>query len=164
MTTPDQDLREKAEAATGGPWVVRETMINGVAYGGHWVEAIDTDPEDARYPERLVQITGSGGARSFTTRIFERQIHDDNEANARFVAAANPATILALLDRIESAERALEPFVVVADAEDEAGRDDPDDDRIWVVQAYGCQLADFTIEDFRAARAHFQQNGDYDAE
>lgn len=49
--------------------------------------------------------------------------------------------------------KALEPFADIADIEDEVGRDDPDDDRVWVSQAYGCQLAELTIEEFRAARA-----------
>jgi hypothetical protein len=48
---------------------------------------------------------------------------------------------------------ALEPFAAIAELEDDAGRDDPEDDRIWVVQAFGCQLAELTIEDFRRAAA-----------
>jgi hypothetical protein len=48
--------------------------------------------------------------------------------------------------------RALEPFAYIADVEDQVGRDDPEDDRIWVVQAHGCQLDELTIGDFRAAR------------
>lgn len=62
-------------------------------------------------------------------------------------------------DRAERAEaalaearKALEPFAGIADTEDAVGRDDPDDDRVWVVQAHGCQIGDLTIEDFRAAR------------
>jgi hypothetical protein len=54
--------------------------------------------------------------------------------------------------RLEEAEAAIRPFADVADTEDEVGRDDPDDDRVFIVQAYGCQLADMTSEHFRAAR------------
>jgi len=69
-------------------------------------------------------------------------------------------------DRIEQLERenaemreALKLFAQVADVEDEVGRDDPDDDRIWIVQAYGCHLADLTVEDFRRARRLAEQEG-----
>jgi len=96
-------LRDLAEKATPGPWVVCQTVIHGKDYGGHWVEGVELDPEDPAHPERLVQISGSGGARSWTARIFDRQIHDDNEANALFIAAANPVTILALLDALAAA-------------------------------------------------------------
>jgi len=92
------EIERLARAATPGKWSVRETVINGIGYGGHWVE---TDHED------LIQITGSGGARSFTHRVFDRQIHDDNEANAAYIAAANPATVLALVARLRAAEAAL---------------------------------------------------------
>ena len=62
------------------------------------------------------------------------------------------AEILRLRERLAEAEKVMEPFAGVADTEDEVGRNDPEDDRVWVVQAYGCQLADLTVEDFRAAR------------
>lgn len=69
-------------------------------------------------------------------------------------ALASHTSALAEKDaRIAELEAALKPFAQVADVEDEVGRDDPGDDRIWVVQAYGCQLADLTVEDFRRARA-----------
>ncbi len=91
------ELRRLAEAATPSPWTVRETVINGTCYGAHWVESGCVDG---------IQITGSGGATSFTDRVFDRQPHDDNEANARFVAAWRNAA-LDLLDRLASAEAAL---------------------------------------------------------
>lgn len=47
---------------------------------------------------------------------------------------------------------ALEPFAFIADTEDEIGRDDPDDDRIWVTQAHGCQIGELTISHFHDAR------------
>ena len=92
------EIERLAREATPGEWSVRETVINGIRYGGHWVE---TDHED------LIQITGSGGARSFAHRVFDRQIHDDNEANAAFVVGVQPATVLALVARLRAAEAAL---------------------------------------------------------
>ncbi|MHB1310508.1 MAG: ead/Ea22-like family protein [Gemmatimonadaceae bacterium] len=100
------ELRTLAERATPGKWSVRETVINGIRYGGHWVE---TDHE------AMIQITGSGGARSFTRRVFERQVHDDNEANAAYIAAASPAAVLALLRVAEAAEKRLSTRLALLD-------------------------------------------------
>lgn len=55
----------------------------------------------------------------------------------------------------EKLVEALEPFATAADTEDEVGREYPDDDRIWLVQAYGCQLADLTVSDLHRAREAF---------
>lgn len=76
------------------------------------------------------------------------------------IARAILADRAAQAERMARLEEALKPFAYVADVEDEAGRDDPDDDRIWVVQAHGCQLAEFTIDDFRRARALSQEGSD----
>jgi hypothetical protein len=67
-------------AHTPTPWVVRETIMHGTRYGGLWIE-----PEDAEY---LVPLTGSGGAKSYTSRIVDIQDHDHNDANARFIVQA----------------------------------------------------------------------------
>lgn len=63
------------------------------------------------------------------------------------------------LDRLEALEawkaeamEALRLLADAADANDDAGQDDPDEDRIWIVQAYGCRIADITIDELRAAR------------
>src|SRR5690554_3239297 len=82
----EQGSREMSEQKfTPGPWVVRETVVGGKRYGGCWVEALD--PEDER-GERLIKISGSGGARSYTTRVVDIQMHDDNDANAHLISAA----------------------------------------------------------------------------
>jgi hypothetical protein len=117
MSDIEQRLREAMDGVTPGPWVAKQTVINGNEYGGWWLEGMDLDPEDATRPERLILISGSGGARSYTTRIIDRQIHDDNEANMKWFALCSPDNIGALLDtlaslrsKLEEAEGALERF------------------------------------------------------
>lgn len=79
MLTSEQlaDLRAKAEAATPGPWITSKAPT------GIWVEA----------PESAVALVGD----SFSGR-------EQGPLNAAFIAAANPATILQLLDMVESLE------------------------------------------------------------
>ena len=127
MSDIEQRLREAEDGVTPGPWVAKQTVINGNEYGGWWLEGIDLDPEDATRPERLILISGSGGARPYTTRIIDRQIHDDNEANMKWFALCSPdnigallaeraadrATIASLRSKLEEAEGALEPFATL---------------------------------------------------
>ena len=108
MSDIEQRLREAEDGVTPGPWVAKQTVINGNEYGGWWLEGIDLDPEDATRPERLILISGSGGARFYTTRIIDRQIHDDNEANMKWFALCYPDNISALLDTIASLRSKLE--------------------------------------------------------
>ena len=89
MTTPDTDtLAWLLAEATPGPWVTSETTIHGVKYGGMWVQGADQPDDDGLMKPPLICISGSGGSRSYTTRIVERQDHDDNDANARLIALA----------------------------------------------------------------------------
>ena len=77
------------DGVTPGPWHSYQTTIHGNKYGGHWVAVSD--------PAQLIQISGSGGARSFTQRVVDTQDHDDNEANAAHIARCDPDTIRALI-------------------------------------------------------------------
>ncbi len=89
MTAPDTDTLVGLLAdATPGPWVTSETTIHGVKYGGMWVQGADQPDDDGLMKPPLICISGSGGSRSYTTRIVERQDHDDNDANARLIALA----------------------------------------------------------------------------
>ena len=131
MSDIEQRLREAEDGVTPGPWVAKQTVINGNEYGGWWLEGIDLDPEDATRPERLILISGSGGARFYTTRIIDRQIHDDNEANMKWFALCSPdnigallaeraadrATIASLRSKLEEAEGADTVLVPRADVE-----------------------------------------------
>ena len=56
----------------------------------------------------LIPVSGSGGARSYTTRLFDIQPHDHNDANARFIAAARqlvPEAAAALAEKDAANER-----------------------------------------------------------
>ena len=76
----DQDLRRLAEAATPGEWAPAIPSGAGMAY----VQAV-----------RHGELRGEVAACLY-------------DADARHISAASPATVLALLDRVEAAERAKE--------------------------------------------------------
>lgn len=102
MTSPVcavEAIEKAMEGVTPGEWVAHQTVIHGRAYGGHWVEVANED--------QLIQISGSGGARSFTQRVFDTQDHDDNEANARYVAACNPVAMREVLDELYTLRKAV---------------------------------------------------------
>jgi hypothetical protein len=61
--------------------------------------------------------------------------------------------------QLTEANKALEPFAQIADAEDEIGREDPDDDRVWIEQANGYRIGGLSVEDFRAARRAREAQG-----
>jgi hypothetical protein len=80
MTTPtDKDLRALALKATDGPW--------------EW--------EAPMYPGQECYVRGPGRCIAEVDCGDIEQIADDNAA---FIAAANPQTVIGLLDRIEAAE------------------------------------------------------------
>lgn len=89
--TPEQiaALRLVAEKATPGEWRPATTEISGIRYRLSGIEI--TCDED------MLQISGSGGAKSFTSYVFRDAGADDDGANIDFVCAAQPRTILALL-------------------------------------------------------------------
>lgn len=110
MTTLNtSDLRAKAEAATAGPWSLCQHLksveddiacrcgYRGVIWGPDHdrAMAICQPGHDAEDPEQAGLAP-------------ERYPRPQEIANAAFIAAANPATMLALLDLLEEAEGALE--------------------------------------------------------
>ncbi len=88
--TPE-NVAQMLEGVTPGPWKCCETTIHGHKYGGCWVEGPDVDDGDGMLHGLLIPISGSGGAKSFTTRLVDIQDHDHNDANARFIAWAREA-------------------------------------------------------------------------
>lgn len=84
--TDTAQLRELAEKATPGGWCIGRVMYPYVH--------VNKDPDKDGYCEAI----GS-------TRTAHGQEHD--EANAAYIAAANPQTILTLLDELESARAVL---------------------------------------------------------
>lgn len=92
MSTSKQALREAAEKATHGEWFLE--------YGE---DGFDGD-------DALIQCEVQG--RIPVARIegahpesgFDADFQQEQQANAEFIAAANPATVLALLDELEAAQ------------------------------------------------------------
>lgn len=153
---------EKAmEGVTPGTWGAHQTVIHGRAYGGHWVEVADED--------QLIQISGSGGARSYTQRVFDTQGHDDNEANARYVAACNPVAmreVLAAARKAEALQRenadlreALEPFAEIADLVDSETEGVADNDE-FQMHFHDYLMASWKLSMFRRARTLLKDSAD----
>lgn len=93
MTIDYQALREKAEKATCGVW--------SLEYGESRFDSDDAliHREAARY----IPICRIEGAHPESG--FDEDFQIEQQANAEFIAAANPATVLALLDELETAKK-----------------------------------------------------------
>ena len=87
MTIDTNELRRLAQAATPGPWYVTGKLTRYV---------------EARIDGGLIQEVAACGPTKADGGYGPQQ-----EANARLLAAANPATISELLDRMEKIEAAL---------------------------------------------------------
>lgn len=99
--TDKQALRKAAIAATGGKWVFSRSGVNS---------NVQAPIELQKGGRALVVLCKLNNAR------WSGQIQTEN--NAKFIAAANPATVLALLDELEAAEqRIAEQGAIVAAAE-----------------------------------------------
>ncbi|HHD2946972.1 TPA: ead/Ea22-like family protein [Enterobacter bugandensis] len=72
-------LRESAEGATQGPWVEKRGEVTTADY----------EVEGATYLDHICNC----------------EIIGTESPNAEFIAAANPATVLALLDELEAAKK-----------------------------------------------------------
>lgn len=83
------ELRRMAVAATAGPW--RVDNHSSYIWGPEEEMVADSGGPDELPDGAMVRIRGVGGQLPI----------DDNMA---YIAAANPATMLALLDRIEALE------------------------------------------------------------
>ena len=88
-----QALREKAEKATCGVW--------SLEYGEERFDAGDAliHREVVGYLP-ICRIEGAHPESGF-----DEDFQMEQQANAEFIAAANPATVLALLDELEAAEK-----------------------------------------------------------
>lgn len=86
MTIDTKELRKLTQAATPGPWKVGQYLGSPLQF------VIHMDVGDK----------GRGSDVAFTSAAFG---NDETIANARLIAAANPAAISELLDRLEAAEK-----------------------------------------------------------
>ena len=115
------DLRAKALAATPGPW-----------YAADWDEddGSDTTTVEAREPE----VISPGQSNIWPDGIARRRVaitHDGERPleDSAFIAAANPATVLSLLDEIAAQYRA--GFEAAREAA-----------AVWATHHIGCATAD----------------------
>ena len=84
------ELRRLAQAATPGPWWVNQDGLNhGFERGVMEINALDW------------------WALAGAWVVNDGKQSDEGSANAKFIAAVNPATVSELLDRLEAAERNL---------------------------------------------------------
>lgn len=137
MTAPDLDALEKlADEATPGPWIT-ETGMETV-----WV---GSSKANAAKVARIICPVDVGPG--YTTEYVEQQT-----ANAAFIAAANPATIKALIAELKEARRLLKPFAAAAEKLD--GLWDESDWR-WNDSV----RSNVTVRDIRAVSAFLAPNG-----
>ena len=97
--TKHEELERLARAATPGPWV--------------WEHGELFNPEIREQHRRVI---GS--------EPYEGQWIDDEGPDAAFIAAANPATVLALLSANREMREALRPFSALADMVGESWTDE----------------------------------------
>nr|WP_052134137.1 ead/Ea22-like family protein [Citrobacter braakii] len=93
MTTNKQTLREAAEKATPGKWWID-------SHGNAMVAFVDDTDVQTIFVTDSDQM-GAAIRHEDTGNLS----HWRNDNDATFIAAANPATVLALLDELEAAER-----------------------------------------------------------
>lgn len=88
MTSEElKKLRELADAATSGPWIRRDTSVSSF---------ITTQPRRANHVLDIATVGYTCTYEDEPTEFMTAQ-----RANAAFIAAANPQTVLKLLDEIE---------------------------------------------------------------
>lgn len=103
LTDEERELKRLAEAATPGPWQVDGALsVMGDVKPETWEEVCITG-----------DFMGSDGG--------EKKAQ--NEANARHIAAANPATVLRLLAHIETLAKAVKDWGDYADERDRQWRE-----------------------------------------
>jgi hypothetical protein len=97
------ELRRLAEAATPGPW-----FCDGVSAeeGRGKYTAYEVTVPNSRGDHQSIVDTFNSGIAEIHEEEYDRW-DEVGRRNAAFIAAANPAAILALIDRTEKAEAAL---------------------------------------------------------
>lgn len=100
-TNKMRELKALAEAATGGKWVDASTALGGIVRGGPVQQWVNGSGQD-----QIVMATGAQWMQP-----------DEPRANAAFIAAASPATVLALLAEIERHEAWRTAFLAERDAQ-----------------------------------------------
>lgn len=128
------ELERLAKAATPGEWRV---------ISDHPVLAIGA----AHSHYRVVQTANQNNVKRYGRSEPWHGI--PSEANAAYIAAANPTTILSLITRLRDAEAALKPFADAAEAYEPEEGDDK----------YPAWAHDFPIGALRQARRALEGDG-----
>lgn len=143
MTTyPDiAVLKELATKATPGPWT-----LDGKNHA--WSPEATYEPTICYVDEWRVVLEG---ARRY-------DMHSECEVDAAYIAGASPSTILALIERLERAEKALEPFADIANFMDSETTGFAMSDELSLIcrgddGAESGLFKDFKVGDFYKARA-----------
>lgn len=100
MTIDTTKLRELAQNATPGPWEYSSWDINSFAIVVGFDSPGSTTGEMIVYPDASDE-EGYGGVKLLN--------------DAEYIAAANPSTVLALLDALDDAHRNMDDFGLLAD-------------------------------------------------
>lgn len=104
-----RQLKEKAEAATAGPWRIRQDW-----HGDKNILVDCGDPAEPWTVGNIASVTSYAPYMSLTRQQQEQQA--EAEANAEFIAAANPQTVLRLCEELERARAEGEGLRRVAEA------------------------------------------------
>ena len=95
MTTPHDELKRAAQAATQGEWEAEGTVV--------WVPEVEyrIEPDCCGQFNRDGSCCGNAIPRQ-TEELVQREIASADGADAQFIAAANPQTVLALLAELQA--------------------------------------------------------------
>ena len=97
------ELRQRAQAATPGPWVAKNVSGSGLEI--HMAHPVYPDKEWPAFgTDSAFCKKGLVSYETWTQFPYEVQ-NVQQSKNAEFIAAANPATVIELLDRLESTEK-----------------------------------------------------------
>jgi len=102
------ELKAAAMAATPGPWILDDDS---------WSEGDNANVStEERYDGRIVSIAQIEGGGSESG--FDEPFSTEQQANARYITAANPAAVLALLAELEAKDKRIEELTAVIHRKD----------------------------------------------
>ena len=135
-----EELKRLAEAATPGPWTCQEgsTSYPECDDKDFWAAVLSPNGRD------VITLYERYGAKNDDRK--------DYDFDAAFIAAANPATVLSLINQIEGMRAALEPFAREADTWSDQGLES--EIPLFVAQSEGGSVfeAQFSLADLLRAR------------
>jgi len=121
-------LEAKAKAAMPGPWTgyVMDHIAGCSVYGPHWRLA-----SMEWYDEPFPHDNGiEGDPRRYLGEPVPPPSHDETDATAAYIAAADPSTVLALIARVRAAEAAVIDHDDIRLVLEGFGFDDPNNEEV----------------------------------